>query len=497
MTIIPIGDYTPDQPAYMSGNVTWSENTYPRDRVSDGPLLAPIEVTSALDSACLGAFAARHTDGTTYVFAGDTDKLYQQNGTGWDDVTKSSASYSADFWMFTRFGDRVLAANINDAVQSYQMGTSTLFADLSADAWKARHIATFEPGFVMLGYVDDAGTTYPNGVRWSGINDATQWPTPGTASAAAVQSDYQILQAGGKVTGLAAGVGGAAGVVLMEEALYRVEYIGSPGVFAFRLIDAEKGNICQNGYAVVNGTVFYVSHDGFCAFDGSAVRQIGFSRVDQKFRNEVDFSSLDYVRATVDYDRKCIIWAYPAAGSTYPTRWLIYSYASDRWRYADASELACELIFPGRQTGYTLDTLDTVLTGGPDSSGSFTVDDPLFTGGARGLMGFNTSHKLVTYSGATLQGRFETGEADINGNRVFVSGIKPLTDAADVVAYVRGRDSFADVPSIEAGNPIGSDGWCAARTSTRYARAGALTSAGDEWSYFQGFDVRFNPEGKR
>lgn len=497
MTIIPIGDYTPDQPAYMSGNVTWSANTYPRDNLSDGPLLSGEELTDATVGVTCGAFAVRSSAGTTYVFAGDDKYLYEQTGVSLSDVTAASYSYSADFWTFTRFGDQVLASNLNDPIQEFTLGSSTKFANLAAAAWKARFISTFEPGFVMLGYVDDGGTTYPNGVRWSGINDATSWETVGTASAAAVQSDYQLLQAGGYVTGLAAGVGGAAGVVMMDEALYRVEYAGSPTVFNFRLVDDRKGSICRNGSAVVNGILYFISHDGFCAYDGNAIRQIGFSRIDAKFLNEVNRAKLDHVWCAVDYDRKCVIWAYPAAGASYPNRWLIYSYAADRWRYGDADELACTLIFTGRQAGYTLDTLDTILPAGVDGYGSFSVDDPLFTGGKRGIMGFSSANKLQAYIGPSLQARFETGEADINGNRVFVSGIKPLTDSTGVASYVRGRNSFGSTPSVETPYTVGSDGWAPARTATRYARAGAVIPASEAWTYFQGFDVRFRPEGRR
>lgn len=497
MTIVPIGDYRPDVPAYLGTHATQAANIYPREDGSDGPLRSPIALTTTISTGVVyGAFTCRSVDGTSYTVAGTAAAVWWQNGTGWTNGSGASAPYSASAatpWRFSQWGQTVHATNYADPIQASSMGGT--FADLAGSPPRAKFMATVEPGFVMLGFIND-GSERGSTVRWSEFNDATSWPTIGTSAAAAAQSDEQDLPNGGAIMGLQPAVGGAAAAIWTAQSIYRVEYTGAPTVFAFREISRGSGCMCPNGTVTINGVAYYVSEEGFQTFDGQAERAIGFARTSATFLNELDDTQTDKVWATVDPIRKLIIWAYPRAGSTYPDRWFIYNYATDKWRYANATDIACQLLFPARSAGYNLDTIDTVL-GVPDTLGGYSFDSPLYNGGRRLLAGFDTGGRLVSYEGTTLSATVETGETDASGKRVFVYGIRPLTDAASPRAAVGTRDGFDETPVYTTYTTPGADAVCPQRRDTRYARAIINIAAGETWTYLQGADVVLRAAGKR
>lgn len=499
MTVIPIGDYTPDVPAYLGQHSTIAANIYPRSDGSDGPLRGPVVMTGSVGAEILSGYTARSGIGTVYVFAGTGAKLLYQNGLTWTD--KAGAAYAAtrtEPWRWTQFGDYVIATNgSGDPPQVWLLGDAAAFADLTAVV-TGGFVATIEPGFVMFGNIDD-GTDKPNALQWSGINDHTSWPTIGTAAAAAAQSDQQELPNGGAIMGLQAAVGGAAGAVWTERAIYRIEYVGAPAIFAFREIVRGTGCMCPNATITINGMAYYISEEGFQRFDGQSETPIGFGRVSRTFLNTVDLVNLDRVYVTADPIRKIIVWAYPDSGATngHPNKWLIYNYASDRWRFADSGDIVTQLVFPTRSIAYTLDTMDGVLPAGVDGYGTFPIDTPLYASSLQLLAGFDTSNQLVSFNGSTLAARVETGETDSKGNRVFVSGIRPLTDATDVTACVGSRETFADVITYGTSTAPGADAVAPQRADGRYVRARMDIPASAEWTYLQGADVTMRASGRR
>ena len=110
---------------------------------------------------------------------------------------------------------------------------------------------------------DSVDGAKPNRVWWSGINNATSWPTIGSAAAAQAQSDRQDFPTGGWVQGITGAVGGADGVIFQDNAITRVTYTGPPTIFAFQEVDRSRGCIAPNSIVNVGDYVFYLSEDGF------------------------------------------------------------------------------------------------------------------------------------------------------------------------------------------------------------------------------------------
>ncbi len=90
--------------------------------------------TSALPSACRGAFYALKSDGTVVAFAGTIDKLYRLNNTDftWIDVSLDGGAYSAlssaAQWQFAQTGNFVFATQANALLQVFDLSSPTTFA---------------------------------------------------------------------------------------------------------------------------------------------------------------------------------------------------------------------------------------------------------------------------------------------------------------------------------------------------------------------------------
>ena len=133
-------------------------------------------------------------DGNASNFAGTLTTLEKLNTDNtWSDVKKLGGYTTAadDMWEFVQWDDQVIATNFGDPIQSFDLSSSSLFADLAASAPKARHITVVRE-FVVVGNTNDATDgNVPFRVRWGPIGD----PAGDWAVSAATQADFQDLSA--------------------------------------------------------------------------------------------------------------------------------------------------------------------------------------------------------------------------------------------------------------------------------------------------------------
>ncbi len=213
---VAFSEWLPDLPPMDNQGVTVALNVLPfGDSYKSSP--SAVVYSTALAARCQGATSGRDTAGNTYNFAGDASKLYQMSSASWADVSKGGGytTGSQERWNFTQWGSQILATNYGDAIQEFTMGTSTLFANLSATAPKARYISVVRNNVVAANTDDTTDGPVPYRVRWSAIGDATAW-TPSVST----QSDFQDLDGeGGWCQQI---VGGEIGTVFQERSIWRM-----------------------------------------------------------------------------------------------------------------------------------------------------------------------------------------------------------------------------------------------------------------------------------
>lgn len=502
--MIPFGPYLPDQPDLDNPGLVRAINVLPRTQNSYGPIAALAAVGAALTNRMQGANGFRDSGGNVYPFAGDLSDLFKfnKNAATWDNVSKSAGAYltaADDNWNFIRYGQRVIAANgYTDAIQNFLMGTDSVFSDLNASAApKAKHLGVIGD-FVFSG---DISGGFPNRVHWCAVDDPTDWPTIGSADAAAKLSDRQDLAVGGAVQHITGAIGGSEGAIFLQKAIYRVQFDGPPTAFSFRLVEEDRGVYAKNTVVNIGNFGFYLSEDGFMSFDGTKSVPIGDKKVDKTFFNEVDQEYLYRVLAAADPINKIYSVAYPGSGNTAgrPNKILWYDWSIDRWSNSD---IETEFFFRDLSHGYTLDQLDQF---GTLDTLPASLDSRIWTGGTLLLSAQGTDKKLARFTGSSLGATFETAEA--NGatlfgkpkERILVNGVRPYIDVPDAKmrVYLKHRDSPGATLSSTSQSEIDADGEAHFTTSSRYQRAVISLSASSSWSHASGFDYDAQEDGEQ
>lgn len=494
--IIPFGEWTPDQ-ADLGNQATVALNCIPKAGGSYGPFPDLAVFSEAITARCQGAYAGTDNDGAVGNFAGDASKLYKLSNITYSNVSRTAGYTTAadEAWRFCQFGNRVIATNYADEVQSYVLGTSSLFQNLSSGAPKARHCALIDPGFLILGNTfDGVDGAVPNRVWWSAYGDPTSFPTIGSAAAETAQSDYNDLPYGGWVNAVVGAVGGASGLVFCDTAIYRLDYAGPPVVFQFTCIERQRGTPAPNSVVNIGPFAAFLGPDGFYLNDGQQSRPIGAGKVDKTFYADLNQNYFDRIYGTVDPINKLIIWVYPSTSSQTGLcdSALIYSWEADRWAKASFN---CEMIFRALSSSMTLEDLDAL--GYTLETLPFSLDSRSWSGGAILLAAFNTAHKYSLFTGSNLQATVETGEKENEGQFVYVKGVRPLIDGGTPTVAVGYRNNPNSAISYTSANSAGDDGMAPHHITARYVRAKVVVPAGSTWTHATGVQPEFELDGGR
>lgn len=491
-TVLPFGEWLPDAVELDAQGITEALNVIPSSNGAYKPFYALATVTGALNARCQGALAALSSSGTVKQYAGTSTKLYDRSGTTWTD--RSGAVYttpSTGYWKFAQFGTRVIAVNGEgaDTPQTVLL-SGTTFGNLGGSPPKARHIGVIG-AFVLLGYTDDA-TYGPHRVQWPAIDDPTDWQTPGSAGAAAVQAGAENLNpAYGPITHIANGE--EWGLVFQQRGITRFTYVGGNIVFQVQTFERERGAWYPNGVAQVGNLTYFAAYDGFYATDGVNVVPIGSGKVNRWFNNQVDATYPERVTAAVDLVNKTISWAFPGADSSSgtPNKILMFNFMTNRWSYGSQT---CELIYTGKSSGYTLEGLDSISSS--IDALTLTLDSAAWAGGAPVLSGFYTDHKAGEFTGSAQDAVIETTEANINrGGQAFVRGVKPLVTGSPTVTVQMGTRSAQSgtVSWSSASSPHARTGIANFRSRAFYHRARVNLTGG--FDFASGVEVYGLPSG--
>jgi hypothetical protein len=382
-----------------------------------GPMAGLTEISAALPSECRGAVYVRTAAGNYVIIAGTATRLYKLNTTdySWTDISGPSAPYNVplqDAWTFTRFGDKLVAHNISNAVQVYDIEAAGNFADLAGSPPKAKY-SWVAGDFLVLGYLE--GTSGQKTVKWSGNNDINFW-TIGQKGC-----DFQELPEGDEVMGGFADQGGFS--VIQRAAMQFFTFAPASGfVFTRTVLNPKQGTLAPRSIVSIGpGRFFYLSEDGF--FGGVNREPIGAERVDRWFLDQVDQTYLGDVQGSADPFNKIVWWKYRALNGSFYR--LGYDWQLDRWCTTD---IAVGEMMALATPGITWDGLDALYSKIEDVSDPF--DSRLFSGGRPTFATFTTDNKLAYFSGPDLQATIDTAEVEIDGNaRTFVNGARVITDA--------------------------------------------------------------------
>jgi hypothetical protein len=437
--------------------------------------------TTSLDDRPRGAFQARDENGDVFQYAGDETKLYENIDGTWTDRSKVGgyAISGTNAWEFAAWKNKVLATNFNDNPQAVTMG-ATAFADLTTDL-KARHLAVVRDFVVLANTFDASDGDVPSRVRWSAFEDETDWTvSPSTLSG------YQDL----KVNKVERVFGGEYGVILQQDRVWRMAFVGSPTVWQFDEVLPGIGVIAPGAAAQDGEIIYFLSSKGFFALErGTQATPIGIGRIDEFVRNDLDLTQIHRMSTVADPHSKRVFFAYPGANNVAgrPNRIIVYDRAQDRWSIIDQE---VELLWPGSGTTISLDAPasigDPLDIDDPDADVSF--DDPRWVGGAPFIAAFDEDYASGSFSGLKREAVLTTKEFALGQEaRAQLNGFRALIQGGSVTARVGTRNSLGDDVTYGSILTARPEQRFTTRRNARYHRF-ELTLSG-EWEHAVGLEI--------
>jgi len=473
ITRVTFGEWLPDQPGVI-GALTTAKNCFPK-AVGYGPFPQEVDYSDAAPQNLTAAAAAKDTNSITSIYAAGTTRLFKLDTSdfSWDDISATTYSGTSG-WKFTQFGNSLIAANESNTMQYIDVMSGTTFADLAADAPKAKFV-TVVRDFVVSGYQ----SANKNRIQWSGINNEKTWTTSATT-----QADFQDVPDGGFVQGV---TGGEFGLVLLERSIVRMSYVGTPLIFQFDNIARNRGCFEPNSVIQWQGITYFLGDDGFYACDGQNLKNIGAEKVNRYFFNSLKESDLGNMSAAIDPINNLVVWGYPTVDLDY--RVLVYHVPTGKWSYSDSTATR---VAPVSTPSITLEGLDA-FSASLDALG-ISLDSRNWLGGKLLLLGID-GNKLITFTGASKTATIETADISADANQSMVTMLKPIVDGGTGDASVASRlqlnqtVTFPTVTSANSENRIG------VRSYGRYHRV-KLQPTGT-WSTAIGIDVDIQQAGTR
>jgi hypothetical protein len=273
----------------------------------------------------------------------------------------------------------------------------------------------------------------PYRVQWSGIGNVTNWPTPLTNAALAVQSGYNDLPATLGPVKFIAGYP-LYGVIFQATGITRASYIGGNVVFSWQTYEWKRGLVAHGAAVQVGANTYFLADDGFYYTDGASVYPIGTASdnsagIDNWFWANVNQSALEAIRAGYDAEKRCVIFAICTGSNTLPDTLLTYNVLSGKWTRA---QVAVESLW----------TADNGTDG---------------TQGIRQLLGlFDQTHTPNELTGSGLTGYLESADlAFSDGFTRFTPQVRPNIACMDMPLAVVGiRNSLeSSITYSPAGTP--------------------------------------------
>lgn len=430
--MIPFGPWAPDQPR-REGVIVEARNVIPRDgnRYQSLPTVSTISV-SAVSGTPLAGFSSRNVGGASKTYVATSTGVYERSAAGWTDITTTTHTVAdTDRWEITQYNDDIIFASHSLTLQRQPGGNGNLTIVTGAPA--AACIANVRQ-FVIAADIGGASPV-PHRVQWCAIDDPTDW-----AASEATQAGTQDMDSrDGRVMAVR---GGEFGLILQQNAISRMTYVGAPIVWQFDKIDSRNGCEVSGSAVLVGRVVYFLSQDGWRATDGSGESvNIGDGFINEWFSSNLKTSKKYKIRGAYHPAWRCVVWTFPSySGAGDNDSLLIYSLEAKRWARGTYGQT---ILWEGASEAVTLDGLDPYFSSLDDVTPP--LDDPLWLGGEPVFCAMENG--LLTTLGNTAgtalinTSEFQTSN---NGKKARLQYVEPVIDSTTVNVRVRGRQTVSD-----------------------------------------------------
>ena len=445
--------------------------------------------------------------------------------TGWGiAASASSVTLEPGLWSFSNFGQVLIATILNGKTFTWDtsVGASTAFttrASTTTTNFVTALVAGTDLGnptssrITLISpttrHVIHCGTETTIGddstqddmfIRFStqeGLNEYT--PT------AINTAGSQRLQDGPKIVGALKGKENI--LIWTDNALYTMKFVGAPFTFGFEQVGTNCGLIGQNACCEIDGVAYWMSNNGFFAFDGT-VNSLPCSVEDYVY-DDFDTTKGQQVCAGINNLFTEVVWYYPSSGSSFNDRYVVFN-------YGESGELPMGNWYTGVNTNSIRTTwLDSLVYPKPFATAytsSATGSFPQVIGqtglGSTTLFQHETGTDQVNADGTTtvLTSFIESYSFALQQDapeqflsmRRFLPNFKAITGNAKITISVKNFPS--QTSAATALSPFTVDANTTKKDTRARGRYASLRvendGAGESWR-FGPFQVDVQPDGRR
>jgi len=268
-----------------------------------------------------------HANGTTVTNATDF--------TGFGEAVNASAvTLEPGLWSLNTFGEVLVATILNGKTFTWNAGVADPTSNRASTTTSGfpttnnptatrttlispttRHLIHFGTE-VTIGSPDTQDDMF---IRFSADESINEFTVQQTNTAGS-----QRLQDGTRIMG--ALVAKENILVWTDNALYTMKFVGAPFTFGFEQVGTNCGLIGQNAAIEIDGVAYWMSNNGFFAFDGT-VNSLPCS-VEDFVYDDIDTTKGQQIAAGINNLFTEVTWWYPKSGSTFNDRSVVYNYGA-------------------------------------------------------------------------------------------------------------------------------------------------------------------------
>ena len=274
--------------------------------------------------------------------AGGTTDVEHANGSivnnatdfaGWGSpVDAATIVLEPGLWSLDTFGDVLVATIANGKTFTWDSSVSAQFTNRASQLTTsfetnlnpiASRLTLVSPTtrhlihFGTCTTYNDASTQDDMFIRFSNNEDINGYDVKATNTAGTFR-----LQDGTRIVG--ALTAKETILVWTDSALYTMKFVGSPFTFGFEQVGTNCGLIGKNAAVEIDGIAYWMSNNGFFAFDGT-VKSLPCSVEDYVY-DDVDTTKGQQINAGLNNLFTEVTWWYPTQGSDFNNRSVVYNY---------------------------------------------------------------------------------------------------------------------------------------------------------------------------
>lgn len=302
------------------GAVVWSDNNFnPNLAAGTYEKLFHLNGVSTLTDITPTNFVTGSVDSDTNSGFGGYYYGLSNFGTQRPDnaIGAEATSWSVDNW-----GEYLVAVPSNDyaakTIYEWQLNPAAVALPL-ANSPKCNALVVSEDRFILALAADDN----PRLIKWCDREDNTAW----TASATNEAGDYLLNSSGEILLGI--NTRGRVLILTTTDA-HVAAYSGPPVVYGFEQIGGQCGGVSRHCAVAIDEGAFWMSYNGFFAYNGSAVVEMPCDVQDYVFE-DINRSEITKVFCVDNSQYNELWWFYPSEGSTENDRYVIYDYKERHW----------------------------------------------------------------------------------------------------------------------------------------------------------------------